>query len=152
MYKGASAYLMCKMYSNSSRQIHLFDSFEGLSAPNEKDGYYWKTGSLSSTEECVIQTLREYTNYKIYKGWIPEKFNEVIDKNFCFVHIDVDLYTPTLESLKFFYDKLIKGGIILLDDYGFKTCPGAKEAADVFFKDKEPIIKLSTGQAFIVKG
>lgn len=151
VYKGASAYLMCKMYSNSSKQIHLFDSFEGLSAPNEKDGDYWKSGSLSSPEELVIETLRECVNYKIYKGWIPERFNEVADKNFCFVHIDVDLYTPTLESLKFFYDRLVKNGIILLDDYGFKSCPGAKEAADNFFKDKEPIIKLTTGQAFIVK-
>ncbi len=151
-YKGASAYLMCIKTINSDKSVHLFDSFEGLSEPDIKDGKYWSKGSLKSAEEDVRNLLSEFNNYHIYKGWIPERFNNVSSRKFCFLHIDVDLYQPTLESLKFFYDRMVKGSVILLDDYGFNTCPGAKSAADSFFSDKpEEIISLPTGQAFIVK-
>jgi hypothetical protein len=150
-YKGASAYLMCKMFANSKKHIYLFDSFEGLSQPNLKDGNYWSHGNLSVSEDKIKETLKNFNNYSIYKGWIPNRFEEVTSKKFCFIHIDVDLYQPTLDSLHFFYEKVVQGGIILLDDYGFKNCPGAREACNIFFKNKEPIINLPTGQAFIIK-
>lgn len=71
---------------------------------------------------------------------------------FCFVHIDVDLYQPTYDSLAFFYERTSSGGIILCDDYGFITCPGAKAAMDSFFLNKlERIVCLPTGQGFVVK-
>ena len=47
---------------------------------------------------------KSYQNFvKIYKGWIPDRFEEVKDKNFSFVHLDVDLYEPTYESLNYFF-------------------------------------------------
>jgi hypothetical protein len=87
-----------------------------------------------------------------YPGWIPDRFPEVDDRCFSFVHIDVDLYQPTLDSLEFFYPRLSTGGIIVLDDYGFGTCPGATAAVDSFMRDKaEPIVNLSAGGAFLMK-
>ena len=58
-----------------------------------------------------------------------------VDK-FQFIHLDVDLYQPTKDSLDFFYPKLAQGGIIVCDDYNFSTFPGAKKAWDEFFNDK----------------
>jgi hypothetical protein len=86
------------------------------------------------------------------QGFIPDRFNEINTVEFKFVHIDVDLYEPTKESLECFYSKMAIGGIILCDDYGFSSCPGAKKAFDDFFLDKkEVIVQLSSGQAFIIK-
>lgn len=151
-YKGASAYLMCRAHRNSEKSIHLFDSFEGLSSPDPCDGSYWKAGALSIPEEVLHETLAEFRNYQVHKGWIPERFIDVAERCFCFFHLDVDLYQPTLTSLDFFYERMTAGGMILLDDYGFKTCPGTMRAADQFFHDRpENIIMLSTGQAFIIK-
>ena len=96
--------------------------------------------------------LSQFNFVKYYKGWIPDRFSEVQMLTFSFVHIDVDLYQPTLDSIAFFYERLNKGGIMICDDYGFITCPGAKKAMDDFFRDKtEPVIMLTTGQAFIIK-
>ena len=53
---------------------------------------------------------------------------------------------------KFIYPRLSSRGVIVADDYGFKTCPGAKQAFKDFFKNlPEPIIELPTGQALIFK-
>lgn len=151
-YRGMSAYLICKAYKGSGRRVHLFDSFEGLPTPQDVDGTYWSKGDLNAPEQATRETLAEFDNYVIHKGWIPDKFSDIADRRFAFAHIDVDLYEPTLASLEFLYPRMVTGGLILLDDHGFKTCPGAKLAADRFFLDRpEQIILLPTGQAFVIK-
>lgn len=150
-YKGFSALRICMAFRGSSRLVHLFDSFEGLSSPGSSDGDYWVAGELSASENFLHATLAGFDNYRAYKGWIPERFEAVADKKFSFIHIDVDLYRPTLESLEFFYPRMAQGGLILMDDYGFTSCPGAKQAADEFFAHRqEPIVMLPTGQSFVV--
>jgi len=151
-YKGASAFLMCRAHRGSGRLVHLFDSFEGVSDPGEFDGDYWTPRALEMPEQALRESLAGFDNYRVYQGWIPGRFPEVAGHAFAFVHIDVDLYRPTLDSLEFFYERTLPGGVILMDDYGFRTCPGAKAAADEFFRDKpEPVVMLSTGQAFAIK-
>ena len=84
---------------------------------------------------------------------IPDRFPDVADREFRFVHIDVDLYEPTLDSLAFFYPRLVTGGILLCDDYGFTTCPGARRAFDEMVHEwgLGGVIELPTGQGFVVK-
>ena len=152
-YAGASSYLMCRRIAGTGKVHHVFDSFEGLSAPCAEDGTHWKPGSLTSGEEVIRRNLKEFDFVKYYKGWIPERFGEVKDRRFCLVHVDVDLYQPTLDTLEFFYERMSPGGVMLCDDYGFSTCPGAKKAMDEFFADKpEEIVSMTTGQGLAIKG
>ena len=72
-------------------------------------------------------------NVKVVKGWIPESFTGIDDK-FCFVNLDLDLYQPMLENLKFFWDKMVQGGVILCYDYYNPELPGVKQAIDDFEK------------------
>jgi hypothetical protein len=67
--------------------------------------------------------------------------------------VDVDLYEPTRDSIRFFYDRLNPGGILVCDDYLFMTCPGATEAIDEFLADKpEKMLGLPGGGGFFIKG
>ena len=154
-YQGASAYFMAG--ANPDVPLHLFDSFEGLSQPDKnditarKDKRTWEKGDLSSPEKIARQTLKAFQNVHFHKGWIPERFREVAEEKFSLVHIDVDLYKPTIDSLSFFYPRMSHKGIIILDDYGSSICPGAHKAADEFMADKsEYIIHLSTMQGVII--
>ncbi len=131
----------------------MFDSFEGISAPTKFDGSYWREGDLSCGMDVVKENLGEFENISIHKGWIPERFSDIEDKRFAFVHVDVDLYEPTRDSIHFFYPRMNQGGIILCDDYGFTSCPGATRAIDEFLADKpEKMISLSCGGGFLIKG
>jgi O-methyltransferase len=151
VYKGSSSYLICERLAGLDKTHHVFDSFEGLSEPVGIDGKLWSKGDLSAGESVVQATLKGFP-VKLYKGWIPARFAQVADKTFCYVHIDVDLFQPTLDSLEFFYPRMVPGGIILCDDYGFLTCPGARQAFNEFMEDKlERIIEVPTGQGFIIK-
>ena len=109
---------------------------------------------LQCSIDVVKNNLKEFDEECIYfyPGWIPERFDHVKDRVFSFVHIDVDLYEPTLHSLRFFYPRMEAGGIILCDDYGFTSCPGATAACDLYFKDKqEMMISLPCGGGFIIR-
>jgi len=163
-WKGHSSYIISKLISNSNRKInfHIFDSFEGLSNATQNDGsFYLKNEKeknqvykyFSSSENFVRDILKGFPFVKIYRGWIPDRFEDVKDKYFSFVNIDVDLFEPTYESLKYFYPKLKKGGIIVCDDYNYSDFPGAKKAWDKYFKDKDYsfFYQIPFGACFIIK-
>jgi O-methyltransferase len=152
VFEGAGAYQLCRFAREHGRKVHLFDSFQGLSAPKENDGMFWTEGDLSVPEEKVRANLKEFDCFQIFSGWIPDAFEKVADRRYAFVHIDVDLEQPTFDSIAFFYPRMSTGGIMLLDDHGYDTCPGARKAALDFMADKpEPVIDLSTGQGLIIK-
>lgn len=154
-YQGFSSYLMCEFVRNnkSKKLVHLFDSFEGLSEPSNFDDLdWWKKGQFNTNPQIILNNLAEFNNFKIYKGWIPNVYSNLKIEKVSFLHIDVDLYQPTLDTLNYFYERMEKDGLILFDDYNFKNCKGHKLAIDEFFiGKKEKVIKLSSGQAFIIK-
>ena len=155
-YEGASSWLICQANQTRPGQPwhHLFDSFQGLSSPSEHDGSHWAPGNLACPLAVAERrNLAEFGKTHFYPGWIPERFVDVTDKSFAFVHIDVDLYEPTRLSLEFFYPRIQAGGIILCDDYGFTSCPGATRAVDEFLSDKpENMLALPGGGGFLIKG
>ncbi len=156
VFRGSSSWLILAANSQNGpfQKMHYgFDSFEGLSTPSNKDGKYWREGDLVIGEGETRKNLESFKNFELFKGWIPDRFPEVQHKEFSFVHIDVDLYEPTRESLEFFYPRLNPGGIILCDDYGSSVCPGATKACDEFLEDKpEKMLALDASSGFFIKG
>jgi hypothetical protein len=155
-YQGATAFFMAK--ASTSGTLYLFDSFQGISLPeirdlNDRDDVIrWEKGDLSASEEVLHANLASVGPISVLPGWIPERFNEVAGRQFRVVHIDVDLYQPTRDSLEFFYPRLVEGGVIIMDDYGFLTCPGAKAAADEFASSVSvQVLHLPTGQGIITR-
>jgi hypothetical protein len=156
VFQGAGSFLIARALesTNERPRIHfVFDSFEGLSTPSAADGYSWQRGDLACSLETVQGALGSLPHVRLYKGWIPEPFVHAERANFAFVHIDVDLYEPTRDSIAFFYPRMNEGGIIVCDDYGFTTCPGACRAVDDYLADKsERMISLPSGGGFLIKG
>ena len=164
-WRGHSSNIISEIISKSNRNInfHIFDSFEGLSEFVIEDQNFFYSNKedkkniskhFDSSELFVKdKVLGKFDFVKTYKGWIPKRFNEVKNLSFSLVHIDVDLYEPTLASLEFFYPRLSKGGIIICDDYNVSAYPGSKKAWDEFFDDKdyEFFYKVPMGACFIVK-
>lgn len=157
VFEGASSWLICAANQQQrphGRTHHLFDSFEGVSAPSEVDGKHWRKGDLAAGTARVAMNLSPFVDsIRFHKGWIPSQFTAVSDRTFAFVHVDVDLFQPTRDSIEFFYARINHGGVFLCDDYRFTTCPGATKAIDDFLVDKpEKMIALPAGGGFFIKG
>ena len=146
VYKGGSAKLICNY--KGSKELYLFDTFEGLPYIDKESGYFEK-GQYSSQFELVKDSLKDFQNVHLVKGLFPQSGASIEGSKFCFVHLDVDLYESTLDCLKFFYNKMVRGGMILTHDY--PLIPGVKKAFDEFFADKpECVIKMSGNQGLVV--
>lgn len=147
VYLGAGSWLICQL----GRPHHVFDSFEGLSAPEDLDGSHWSKGDLAVPEDIVRDNLKGF-DVTLHKGWIPDRFSDVAERQFAFIHVDLDLYQPTRDSIEFFYPRMPTGAVLVCDDYGCGTCPGATKAVDDFMADKpEPVIALDAGGCFFIK-
>jgi predicted O-methyltransferase YrrM len=131
------------------RVLHLFDTFEGLPEPSEKDSSRFKKRQYRHTLEDV-QGYLSGDKVRFYKGLFPETAKEVSVTQFAFVHLDGDLYETTKAGLEWFYPRLSKGGILICHDYD--TSAGVNRAFDEFFADKpEPYFDLVGSQCMFVK-
>jgi O-methyltransferase len=152
VYKGGTAKLLACIFRETWKEIYLFDTFQGMPLTDpEKDLH--QEGDFNDTSlEQVASYLSEFKNVHLYKGIFPETADAIRAKSFSIVHLDVDIYSSVYSSTEFFYPRMAKGGILIFDDYGFKSCPGAKQAVDVFFKTRPEVPwYLPTGQAIVIK-
>lgn len=149
VYNGGSAKLICE--AKGDKTLHLFDTFQGLPDLSKYDDpRKFQKGNFSASLEDVKNYLKKYKNVYFYKGLFPSTADIIKNKNFSFVHLDVDLYESTLASIEFFYSRMNRGGIIMSHDY--INSPGVRKAIDDFFRDKpEPIIEMSGLHCLIVK-
>lgn len=149
VYKGGTAYLNWQL---SEKMLLLFDTFEGMPEVSEHDLHH--QGDFSDTSLAHVQSLFQGDDQPfMFKGIFPGgpyidqhgKDQTVSINNFMqfsLVHIDVDIYESVKNCLEFFYPRMVKGGIIVLDDALEPGCPGAKKAFDEFMQDKPEGLKL----------
>lgn len=153
VYLGGSAFILaelCRHHGTSPSRLHLFDTFKGMPiAHSDFDGY--GIGSFKNTSlQSVKKLLTENPEINVHQGIIPETFKGLNDTMIRFAHVDVDQYQSTKDCIEFIFPRLAIGGILLIDDYGFPACYGAREAVDNYFKNKpEKPFVLPTGQAII---
>ena len=152
VYKGGTAKLLARAFGATDKSIHLFDTFSGMPRTDpERD--VLKQGDFGDTSlESVKAYLKNPMRVHLYKGLFPETAKSVEDHVFCLVHVDVDIYRSVMNCCEFFYPRLPHGGIMIFDDYGDRSCPGARAAVDEFFADKtETPCCLTTGQSLLIR-
>jgi hypothetical protein len=133
--------------------VIAFDVFGEFPLPEEthiegdiesREKFIKESGGNSISKEKLMdffQKTNSNENVELVKGDVSETIPEYLNNNpqlkISLLNIDVDLYKPTFDCLKYLYDKVVKGGVIILDDYnGF---PGATKAIDEFISDKTAI-------------
>jgi O-methyltransferase len=153
VFQGGTARLLREAIGErTDRDLYLFDSFEGMARTDTGLDRHKRGDFADTSVESVRKAVGEAPFAHFCKGWIPDSFAGLDDVRLCFAHIDLDLYQGVFDTLNFVYPRLSIGGVIVLDDYGFASCPGARRAVDEFFADKpEEPLALQTGQAVIHK-
>jgi O-methyltransferase len=153
VYQGGTAYLLKSLRDESaaSKIVRLFDSFAGMPKTDDLKDVH-KAGDFANTSLDAVRSLVGTDGVEYHAGFIPQTFEGLRVEQIAFAHVDLDLHDAILESCKFIYPRLSRGGVMLFDDYGFPSCPGARIAVDDFFKDKPefPMV-LPTGQALLHK-
>ena len=142
------------------KKLYLFDTFEGFDKEQMKKSRFNGEAAVmddfsNTSEKLVLSKMRHPGQCIIKKGFFPETARDIgVNVRFAIVSIDTDLYEPILAGLEFFYERLSKGGYILIHDYNNKQYKGAHKAVVKFCK-KQGITQVpvadASGSAIIIK-
>lgn len=143
-------------FPETKKKFYLFDTFNGLDETLVTDGekkvgidkYF---GVYKDVYQQVVDTFKPF-NVKIIRGAIPSTLDLCDAEKICYLSIDMNCVEPEIEAVEYFWNKIVTGGVIILDDYGFPMHINQKIAFDKLAKEKNvEILCLPTGQGIIFK-
>ncbi len=144
--QGATSAFLANELSSTDKNLWLFDSFQGLPKPSDKDHLIDDVFNLGSIEayqgamRCSMDEVRnrlrlvtiQPSQVKIVPGFIEQTIkNDKLPKKVCFAYLDFDFYEPIRTVLDFLSERLSARGVVIVDDYGYFSS-GAKAAVDEF--------------------
>ena len=141
------------------KKVWLYDTFEGMTAPedidvdlndlkasillNEVKQPLYDIHCICSYEEAttnILGTGYPKNNLKFIKGDVSNTLPKVELEKIAILHLDTDWYASTKIELEYLYPKLVKGGVLIIDDYGHWK--GCRQAVDEFFAIHEPNVDM----------
>lgn len=136
--------------------VFLCDTFSGVVKAGAHDSAY-KGGehadTCRQTVKDLIFTRMHLSNVEILEGAFPDETGHQLEGlQFRFCHIDVDVYQSAKEIVDWIWDKMVPGGIIVYDDYGFYGCQGiTKYVEEQTLCEDRVVIHNLNGHAIILK-
>jgi O-methyltransferase len=140
-YKGGGALHLSNCQPN--RHVYVFESFQGFETIDSRLDANFNMQQFKDTAQANIENLFSERNRKatITPGFFPESTKNISLPNISFVHLDVDIYKATIESLLFLDDKMTDYSFILLDDCR-RGCDGVDKAVEDFMQKSKNWIFL----------
>jgi O-methyltransferase len=156
VFRGGTALLEARTLAaaeaDTRRQLHLFDSFQGMPEDISKAESFRPRDLDRTSPNHVRDLLADYPFVRLHVGFIPDTFAGLELGPVAWAHIDLDIYEPIRDAIALLYPRLVPGGFLVFDDYGFPSCAGARRAVDEAFADKPEVpLCLPTGQCLVVK-
>lgn len=155
VWRGGSAMIIAytlREIGVSDRKIYLYDTFEGMSEPTERDfellnptntathkwkknqssGYnQWCFASLLEVKENMHMTGYPMDNIVFVKGKVEDTIPKHVPTTISLLRLDTDWYESTKHELVHLYPLITKHGVLIIDDYG--CWAGSKKAVDEYF-------------------
>jgi O-methyltransferase len=137
----------------SDRELYLFDTFEGMSEPTDKDKMYtgqdaamllegrakeerlWAYAPLEDVRQAVLGVGYDAERIHFAKGKVEDTLPDAAPEQIALLRLDTDWYESTLHELVHLYPRLVSGGVLIIDDYGHWQ--GAREAVDEYVAEHE---------------
>ena len=151
-------------WNQCGKTFYLLDTFSGLDFNHvsesdlecgafEKNASALESGFYATDAELVKQNFSEWMDrICLIEGSIPGTLSRVDAEKIAYIHLDLNCSEPEIDALEFFWDRIVPGAPILLDDYAYHGYRSQKVAMDEFSRRKSvPIASLPTGQGLMLK-
>lgn len=137
VYRGVTSSFIHKQAP--ARTLYLFDTFEGF--PEQSLGGQQDARFKDTSQQGVAALVGASPNIKFRQGFFPATAAGLEDEHFALVMLDVDLYLPALDVLRFFYPRMVRGGYFFMHDFNFPESDMAiSRAAHEFLADKPELL------------
>ena len=154
VFRGFSSAVVAQYldFAKISRTWYLYDTFTGIPddqlAPGMQNPGVFRAQNLY--EECV-KRFAPYPNIRVIQGSVPEILKAGAPEKVAFLHLDMNSADAEDGALRFFYDRLAPGAMVVFDDYGWRAYREQKLVADEFMEEVGgQIMELPTGQGLYI--
>ena len=136
-YRGGSAFFLASAFvrlTGDESPMQVFDTFEGhpAEAITEHDPFH-KAGDFAKTSYKEVQSyLSQFQQIRLFKGDVSASLPTLEEAVYRLVHLDTDLYQPTLRCLQYFGARMPAGGVFIVDDCASGKCPGVPRAVSEY--------------------
>ena len=142
-------------HKDTSRELFLYDTYEGMSAPTDFDKSFdgvsaewqmrqeagkWCYASIEDVRENILSTGYPKDKIHLVKGKVEETIPQTLPEKLSLLRLDTDWYESTKHELKHLFPLLAPEGILVIDDYGHWQ--GARRAVDEYFAEQNRKIYL----------
>jgi len=158
VWRGGTGALMAKraLMAGSRSPVYLCDTFEGVVKAGSHDVHYKGSEHADTSQHVVEDLLRtlNVTNVQILKGIFPDQTAHLIEAGtrLKLCHIDVDVYQSAKDVMAWIWDRMLPGGIIVYDDYGFSICEGITKFVNEQVHESDRLVLHNlNGHAIVIK-
>jgi hypothetical protein len=157
VYRGGCTFMvLSECRPRPGRSYFLFDTFSGIPGANltdqEKSAGFEGRLSDPSVAEVRDRLAAWQDQVRIVQGDVFETLKTTETGPLAFVHLDLNAAAPTEFALDYSWSRLVPGGMLVFDDYGWGGYEDQRKIIDRFFEGKQDgLIALPTGQAISVK-
>lgn len=142
-------------WERSNKKLFLVDTFSPYNI-NTMSGKQDHNQSINpfyaKSFNYVKSNFSKFNNVEFIVGFIPNILSSIKVDKLSFVHIDMNYSVPEISALEFCWEKIVKGGIILLDDYAYNGHLEQYNAMNRLAKKLNfEILSTPTGQGIIIK-
>ena len=142
------------------RELFLYDTFEGMTPPTERDRHRglpakdiaeltkgsahwsqdmkgewrWCASSLDEVKDNIASIGYPTSLTRFVKGPVEATIPEVAPSEIALLRLDTDWYESTRHEMEHLFPRLVEGGVLIIDDYGHWE--GARQAVDEYLKQK----------------
>jgi hypothetical protein len=149
-YKGTTARELCDAIDigSTDKEFWLYDVFDWSDSDKH---LYWKSWG-SDLHAKVVGRFKDLPCVRIVKGYVPESFAQGTPSKISFLHLDMNNAPAEIGALDVLWDRVVPGGMVVLDDYGWTPFKPQKVAEDEFFGRRGySVLELPTGQGIVLK-
>jgi hypothetical protein len=155
VYRGFSSAVVARYtdFARQQRTWYLYDTFAGVPEDQRNKGH-GRNPDYESPDlyDLAVGRFSTYPNVRVVRGRVPEVLAGVSPARIAFLHLDLNSATAELGTLECLYDRIVPGGQIVLDDYGWYPFREQQEVEDRFFRARGvSVLELPTGQGLVIK-
>lgn len=164
VYQGDMSWVLTEMVdlASHSRTMYLYDTFSGFSDKYSSAADYPDAPQLfemlqrdyvrGSIYPSVVARFSGKHYVQVFRGVVPDVLRDCAPAKVAFLHLDMNSPGPERGALEYLYDRIVPGGLIVFDDYGWTVFRKQKQSADEFMSSKGvAILELPTGQGLVIK-
>jgi len=140
-------------FERLNKRFYLLDTFSGFPEDLREVASEANLDDYQDCYDAVLETFRPFPTVRIIRGRVPQTLSQVDSDCVSYLSIDMNVAEPEIAAAEYFWDKMVPGGVILLDDYCYsRSYERQRRAFDDFVRRRSSsVLAMPTGQGLIFK-